>query len=71
MITRQPDTEIIIPEPDTSVTDYSTWPPEVWTVIAGLLMVAVLIFIWQNISDKMKFALVIGCGAVLAALLMK
>lgn len=54
-----PGVDINIPAPDTtSFTDPSLWPREVWAVIAGLIVVSVGWFVWNNMSDKVKMALV-------------
>lgn len=67
MFEQIPDVDIEIPTPDTSgITDMSQWPREVWAVIAGLIVVGIAWFVWNNMSDKVKMVLVVALMAIAA-----
>jgi hypothetical protein len=53
-------TNVPIPEPDTSrFTDFHSWSPQVWGVLAALIVLMVALFVWRNIDDKIKLLLVV------------
>ena len=46
-----------------SITDWQSWPPQVWGVIAGLLILMTAVFFWKSMSGKAQ--LLIDCSGVL------
>ncbi len=41
------------------ITDWQSWPPQTWGVIAGLLILMLMLWLWRNINEKVKIALTI------------
>ena len=50
------------------ITDFQSWPTEVWGFLAILILLVGGFWIWQNMGGKLQIAVVVGLLiAVLAA----